>query len=228
MPIRQQHQERRLKGKMDIVICLDATGSMESCIEQLKSNLSAFITNLTTRSGSQQIVPDWRARLIYFRDLDADSEAMVGFDFVNSEEELRQQINQVRAVGGGDDPESILDAIYTAIAKSDWREGVLHAVIAFTDAPPKEKLHQTTVEEGEDTSVGNIINRFTADKYSRLWVFCPSHDIYKELESIPRSNITYVDSQGDVYEGLKNLDFNKLLQELGKTLVVSASEIVKA
>ncbi|MBP6059262.1 MAG: VWA domain-containing protein [Candidatus Saccharicenans sp.] len=228
MPIRQQPQERRLKGKMDIVICLDATGSMESCIEQLKNNLSTFIGNLTIKSGSQQIAPEWRARLIYFRDLDADSEAIVGFDFVNSEEELSRQINQVRAEGGGDDPESILDAIYTAIAKSNWREGVLHAVIAFTDAPPKERLHKKTIEAGEDASVGNIINKFTADRYSRLWVFCPSNEIYKELEAIPRSNITYVDSQGDVYQGLSNLDFNKLLQELGKTLVVSASEIVRA
>ncbi len=228
MPIRQQPQERKLKGKMDIVICLDATGSMESCIEQLKNNLSTFIGNLTIRSGSQQIVPDWRARLIYFRDLDADADALVSFDFVNTENELRQQIDQVRAEGGGDEPESILDAIYTAIAKSKWREGVLHAVIAFTDAPPKERLHEKTVEAGEDKSVGNIINKFTADKYSRLWVFCPKNQVYSELEAIPRSNITYVDSQGDVYEGLKNLDFNKLLQELGKTLVVSASEIIRA
>jgi hypothetical protein len=228
--IQQQPKERRIKGKMDIVLCIDATGSMEPCIEELKKNLRTFIDSLNVPYSSQQVKIDWRARVIYFRDLDVDPEALKEFDFVNSVDELKKQIESIKAEGGGDEPESFLDAIYTAIAKSKWRDDTLHAVVAFTDAPAKDKLHSSTIEAGQDPTVGTVINAFTMDKYSRLFVYCPNHKIYNELEKIPRSSFNYIGSPGEekVYEGLRNLDFSKLLQELGKTLVVSASEVIKA
>jgi len=227
MPIQQQPKERKLKGVMDIVLCIDATESMTPCIDQLKENLKTFIDSFDVSAGSQQIIPNWRARVIYFRDLNVDDEALKEFPFVNTVEDLKQQINSIEAKGGGDQPESILDALYIAITKSDWREKALHAVIAFTDAPPHNELHPSILEPGQDTSIATIINAYVNDKYSKLWVYCPSHEKYKELQLIPRATIDYIDHSGDVYEGLINLDFDKLLKELGKTLVVSASEILK-
>lgn len=230
MPIQQQPKERRVKGKMDIVICIDATGSMEPCIEELKNNLKNFIDSFNVHFGKTQITPDWRARIIYYRDLDVDSDALKEFPFVNTEEDLKRQIEQVKAEGGGDEPESALDALYTAIAKSEWRDGVIHAVILFTDAPSKKELHQSTVESGQDRSIATVINAFVADKYSKLFIYCPEADVYKELERIAGANVKYVGSIKDksVYEGLKNLDIQSLLEQLGKTLVISASEVVKA
>lgn len=229
MPIQQQPRERRIKGKMDIVICIDATGSMEPCINELKNNLKNFINSFNVYFGKNQIVPDWRARIIYYRDLDVDKEALKEFPFVSSEDELKRQIDLVEAEGGGDEPESALDALYIAISKSEWREGVLHAVILFTDAPSKGQLHDSTVEPGQDRSINTVINAFIADKYSKLFIYSPEHEVYEKLKDIPGSVINYVGSVEDksVYEGLKNLDFQELLQQLGKTLVVSASEVIK-
>jgi hypothetical protein len=227
--MQQQPKERRIKGKMDIVLCIDATGSMEPCIEELKNNLKTFIDSFNVPYTSQQVKIDWRARVIYFRDLDVDPEALKEFDFVSSVDELKKQIESIKAEGGGDQPESFLDAIYTAIAKSKWRDGVLHAVIAFTDAPPKSELHHSTVEEGQDRSIATVINAFLMDKYAKLFVYCPMHEIYKELGKIRNSIIKYVGNPGEesVYQGLKNLNFKELLQELGKTLVISSSDVIK-
>ncbi len=228
MPVIQQPQKREIKGIMDIVICIDATGSMKPCIDALKDNLRTLIQNLTVQKGSQEIKPDWRARVIYFRDLDVDAEALKEFSFVNSEDELRKQIESIKAEGGGDEPESFLDALYTAVAKSQWRDNALHAIIAFTDAPPKEKMHSSTIEPGQKDDVGEVINALLRDKYQKTWIYCPTHYIYKELEKIPNVFLNYVDEKGDVYEGLKNINFPELCKELGKTLAVSASEVIKA
>ena len=230
MPIQQQPKERRIKGRMDIVICIDATGSMKPCIEELKNNLKNFIDSLRVHFGESQITPDWRARIICYRDLDVDAEALKEFPFVNTEEELKNQIDQIEAKGGGDEPESALDALYTAIAKSKWRDNVLHAVILFTDATAKGELHEKTVEPGQNRGIGTVINAFIADKYSKLFIYAPEHSVYDNLKMIPGSNVYYVGSPEDpsVYEGLKNLDFRNLLEQLGKTLTVSSSEVLRA
>jgi hypothetical protein len=67
------------------------------------------------------------------------------------------------------------------------------------------------------------------DKYAKLFVYCPMHEIYKELGKIRNSIIKYVGNPGEesVYQGLKNLNFKELLQELGKTLVISSSDVIK-
>ncbi|MBI5409175.1 MAG: VWA domain-containing protein [Nitrospirae bacterium] len=227
MTIQQKAKQQKIKGVMDIVFCIDATGSMQPCIDAIKSNLATFVSNLTVETGRKQIVPDWRARIIYFRDLNADKDALkADYPFVSSEGELRKQIDDIAAEGGGDAPESILDALYVALSKSEWRDNALHAVIAFTDAPPIETLHATMVEPGQDKSIATVINAYVSDKFSVLRVFCPEHPVYEELKDIPRSTFEYVDkSAGDVYEGLKNLKFDEIFQVLAKTLSLSASEV---
>lgn len=229
MPIEQKPSKRTIKGVMDIVLCIDATRSMEPCINELKNNLKNFIDSISsTILDGQQVTPDWRARVIYFRDLDADKEAIRDFPFVSTSNALKTQLESIKAEGGGDAPESFLDAIYLAITKSEWRENALHAVIAFTDAPPKEQLHTSTIESGQDPSVATVINAFTRDKYQRLFVYCPTHYIYKKLETIPKSIFTYVDTQTSVYNGLKNINFKDIMETLGKTLTLSSSEVLRA
>ncbi len=227
--ILQQPIKRKIKAKFDIVFCVDATGSMQPCIDQLKNNMQTFVDSFLAEKGQTQFVPDWRARVIAFRDIEADGEefGLEGSNpFVSDVHSLKNQIERIEAKGGGDTPENILDALYVAITKSDWREGVLHVVIAFTDAPPKQ-LHASTVEPGQARDVSTVIQAFSRDKFQRLWVFCPRDKVYEELSFIPKSQIIFVDEQGsDVYTGLKNINFSSLLSQLAKTISISAGETI--
>ena len=112
-----------------------------------------------------------------------------------------------------------------AIKKSEWRPNAKHSVIVFTDAPAKPEMHSSTVESGEDKTVGNILHSFANDRLSMLYIYAPKENnpIVGELEMIPRSKIYYVDEHGDKYEGLKNLDFQKVLEDLAKTISGSST-----
>src|SRR5262249_22800501 len=50
-------------------------------------------------------------------------------------DEFRKQVRRLRALGGGDEPESSLDAIVTA-ARQTSRKGALRILLLITDAPP--------------------------------------------------------------------------------------------
>src|SRR5258708_10316211 len=52
-----------IRGVADIVFLIDATGSMEPCIESLKANIGTFIDSLVTGgTNAPSPVKDWRAK----------------------------------------------------------------------------------------------------------------------------------------------------------------------
>src|SRR5207253_10259760 len=68
-------QRPKAKGVVDIVFLLDATGSMQPCIDALKDNIAKFIDSLTEGGPNNQLpVRDWRGRVVGYRDLPADGD----------------------------------------------------------------------------------------------------------------------------------------------------------
>ena len=76
--------------------------------------------------------------------------------FVSEPAQIREQLNRLRATGGGDEPESLLDAIYkvATVGQSDkegqtvgpykwrYRSSAARVVIIFTDASyPRDDVH---------------------------------------------------------------------------------------
>ena len=61
--------------KIDLVFCVDATSSMKPCIDALKANMKAVVTEklpglIETKGGNWN--PDLRYRLVGFRDCEQD------------------------------------------------------------------------------------------------------------------------------------------------------------
>ncbi len=146
-------QKKKIAGVVDVVFCIDCTGSMQPCIDGLKANVGRFVETLKepvqVDSNTVVKVQDWRARIVGFRDFDEDAEPLVAdFEFVPEAEALRRQLGdpRIQATGGGDEPESALDAIYVAATQSDWRrEGESRRfIVVFTDAPTKPELSPKT------------------------------------------------------------------------------------
>lgn len=137
---------------VDMVFCIDATGSMEDfsgsqkkIINMVKQNAVNFygdFNRIMTEKGKK--VRQLRVRIIAFRDYIADGEhAMMVTDFFNlpqDTESFEACINSIHAEGGGDLPEDGLEALAYAI-KSDWtNEGAKkrEVIVVWTDAGTHE------------------------------------------------------------------------------------------
>ena len=127
---------------VDIVMCIDATGSMGPILKQVKENALNFYNQFAdAMEENQKSVEQLRVKIIAFRDFGADFAApLMESEFFNLPEEaeaLRDFVGSIKAKGGGGDgPESALEALALAL-KSDWTQGGSkrrHAVIMFTDA----------------------------------------------------------------------------------------------
>ena len=109
---------------VDIVMCIDTTGSMQHLINQVKLNTLRFYEDfVTTMTRKQKTVDTLRVMVIAFRDFYVDGEAALKVSpFYRLPEEsagFAAFVNGLRADGGGDDPETSLEALALAL-KSAW------------------------------------------------------------------------------------------------------------
>jgi len=207
----------RPKGIADVVFCIDSTGSMAPCIDGVKEHVQNLVEGFTS---NQEIVLDWRVRLIEYRDLNQDEE-IVPYPFTTDIEEFRKQVQGLTATGGGPEPESTLDAIFVAL-KSEWREPCNKCVVVFTDAPCHDELHPSTVESGQARDIEEVKNQIWANK-ARVFLYAPDFQAYRELATVPR--VLY---EPVAATGLAGVDFAKLLEMLGKTISASTRPIQAA
>ncbi len=129
----------KLDYNVDIVMCIDATGSMGSLLETVKKNALKFYDDLTSAMALKgKYVEELRVRVVAFRDYLADGEnAMLATDFYSlpSESgEFAELVGSLKPFGGGDDEEDGLEALAYAI-KSDWTKAAhsRHVIVVWTD-----------------------------------------------------------------------------------------------
>lgn len=217
MPIEQK--QTKVKGVADIVFCIDTTGSMQNCIDGVKANIHNFATSIKNASANVKV--EWRARILGYRDFNVDSDYLLNdFDFVSSSEELQSQLDKVIADGGGDAPESTLDAIAYAILKSNWRIPCQKIVVVFTDAPTIPNLHSKTKTELGIPDDIEVFKQTLMEKHVKLFLFGPKDPIYDEFSKVSRTVIKQYD---DIEDGLQNVDFKSIMDMIGKTVSDVAS-----
>lgn len=142
MPISRGAAGQGLDYNVDIVMCIDATGSMASIIDEVKANALSFYQKFVDEMEAQsppKSVQQLRIKVVVFRDYGVDSQPMVESKFFVLDEEseaFHNFVNNIEASGGGDEPENSLEALAIAM-KSDWvRTGSVrrHVIIMYTDA----------------------------------------------------------------------------------------------
>lgn len=140
MPIGGKIGSQGMDYSVDIVMCIDATGSMSSIIEDVKKNALSFYQKFVDAMEVEgKRVQQLRIKVITFRDYGADSEPMLESKFFVLDEEsgdFHDFVNSIEASGGGDEPENSLEALALAM-RSDWvKTGSVrrHVIIMYTDA----------------------------------------------------------------------------------------------
>ena len=95
---------------VDIVMCIDATGSMSPIIEEVKANAISFYEQFVNcMEEADKDVAQLRIKVIAFRDYGCDSEPMIQSEFFvlpDQNEDFRSFVDSIKATGGGDGPEN--------------------------------------------------------------------------------------------------------------------------
>ena len=126
---------------VDIVMCIDGTGSMRPIIDEVKANALSFYQKFVdAMEENDKKAEELRIKVIVFRDYGCDDKPMEESEFFTlpaQTEEFNNFVKGIEVAGGGDIPENALEAIALAL-KSKWTVGGnkrRHAILVFTDAP---------------------------------------------------------------------------------------------
>ncbi len=197
----------KTKGVADIVFLIDVSGSMAPVIDALRRNIEVFIDSLSgVDANNAAPVKDWRAKVVGFRDAEHDRDWFQDHPFVRDAVALKAQLGSLRAEGGGDEPESLLDALYKLStmeatpkgAQSEeatrwrYRSDAARVVIVFTDATFRETMSIPEAKGGALQDVANVVmaNRII------LSIFAPNFEVYDRLSQIDKSEWEVVEYEG--------------------------------
>lgn len=133
-----------VKYAVDLVMCIDATGSMGHLINEVKSAALSLYEKLEAKMEERQKkIDQLRAKVIVFRDYYVDSadKAMVCSKFFDLRTEISafaDFVSRIEATGGGDEPENGLEALALAL-NSEWEKAQdfqrqRYVVVVWTDA----------------------------------------------------------------------------------------------
>lgn len=115
-------------ASLDILILLDATGSMSSIIDGVKTNINDLVVKIMEKEQGSLI----RLGIVAYRDYD-DAPIYECFDFSEDIEAFKMFLGMLEAKGGGDDAEDILTGFEKAI-EMNW-QGDARMIVHFADAP---------------------------------------------------------------------------------------------
>ena len=236
----------KAKGVADIVFVVDISGSMAPCIDALRKNIEAFIDSLSHGDGNNVApVRDWRGKVVGYRDIEsAESEGLpwvVDNAFVRVLGALRSQLSALKAEGGGDEPESLLDTLFKVASmpampkgaqsedadKWRYRSDAARVVIVFTDASFKETM---SIPEAKGGSLQDVANVVMANRII-LSLFAPNFEGYDRLSQIDKSEWEAVEFDGlSPQEALKKftsdpVNFRNTLKQLAASVSRSAETV---
>lgn len=225
-------EKYQLSYHVDMVLCIDATGSMRHVIDFVKENALHFYRDVTeTMQKKNKQISQLRVRVITFRDYLADGErAMMSSEFFTlpqDEQKLSDSVHSISAAGGGDIPEDGLEALAYAI-RSEWtRDGIKkrHIIVMWSDAPTHEigfGKNAPWYPEGmakdfdelslwwEDEQLGGAMD----ENAKRLLIFAPDAREWNRISS-EWAQVIHVQT---VSEGLGELDYQQVIDAICNTI----------
>ncbi len=222
------------KRNIDVVFCIDGTGSMVPCIENVKNNARRFHMEFASAMidlGSE--IDSMRVKVIVFRDYKDDgASAMVEspfFELPADDADFAKYMSDIAAGGGGDAPENGLEALYLAM-KSDFTTGSKdrQVIVLFSDADALDlKARESAAGYPADmvdedgfirtwACIGQDASLKLREKNKRLVIFAPEGTKYQDLnKKLNRSIFEPV----NMSTGLADIDFKDII----KIIAASAS-----
>lgn len=228
----------QLTYNIDLVICIDVTGSMAPVMNVVKENTRRLAEDLQNKLEEKDKHPTTiRARVVAFGDLAVDPSPIRASDFFtllpsNQTAEFERFVRELTPSGGGDIPESGLEALSIALS-SDWTQDgnkQRHVVVMFTDAPAHRLEDRVgTVPPEFAASVPSSLNELTDGWESeqggfarllkntarRLVIFAPDDYPWPTVGDNWSQTVFFPSKAG---EGLRDLEYGQILEVLANSI----------
>lgn len=119
--------------RVEVVFCLDTTGSMTGLIEGAKQKIWSVVNQI----ASGKPTPEVRVGLVAYRDR-GDAYVTQIHDLTTDLDEVHKNLKTFVAAGGGDAPESVNQALNDSVRRIKWSDekDTLRIVFLVGDAPP--------------------------------------------------------------------------------------------
>jgi hypothetical protein len=135
--------EKEKDKDVDIVICLDTTGSMRPHIDAVRGQLIPMLRQLVSEFAS------FRIGMVLFKDYN-DAYLTRVIPFTRDFNAFQRSLNGVRVSGGGDIPEAVYEALYDGATKFPWA-AESKIMILIGDAPPHPRPRGRITKQMVDT-----------------------------------------------------------------------------
>jgi hypothetical protein len=222
---------RGLQYAVDIAFCIDVTGSMTPILDRVKDNALRFYDdvqkNLTDKGKN---VDELRVRVIAFRDFKADGAAALQespfFQLPEEQGGFAEFVRGLVAEGGGDAPESGLEAVALAV-NSPWTtsgDRRRQVIVVWTDSPaqpltgapapppwtdkvPKDFSALTDLWENEQGVMGA--------SSKRLIIFAPDGPGWTDISGVWENVVHHPSKAG---EGLSEVDYGTIVDSIANSV----------
>jgi len=231
--VRKQHG---LAYAVDIVFCIDVTYSMEPVLENVKKSALTFRDRLeSVMREDGKVISQLRIKVVAFRDFaDNADDALEQSGFLNLPEqasEFAHFVQKLRPNGGGDIPESGLEALAVAI-DADWESGLdrrRHVIVVFTDAPahplgtPDAKA-ANTYPKGMPESLDELLEKWgythsqsatMENSAKRLVLFAPDCAPWMGIAEEWNRTMHFPSNAGD---GLEEFEMTEIINTIANSL----------
>jgi hypothetical protein len=222
---------RGMAYAVDIVFCIDVTGSMTPILDQVKGNALSFYddvqTNLTDKGKN---VAQLRVRVIAFRDFVADGAAALEESpfYILPEERaaFSEFVNGLVAEGGGDAPESGLEAVALAI-NSSWTtagDRRRQVIVVWTDQPaqpldaaslPADLASRVPADFSALTDMWEDEQGVMGSSSKRLILFAPDGPGWSDISAVWENVVHHPSQAGG---GLSEVDYGTIVDSIGNSV----------
>ena len=222
---------RGLSYAVDIVFCIDVTGSMTPILDAVKANALRFYDdvqhNLTAKGKN---VDELRVRVIAFRDFVADGELALQespfFGLPAEQAGFSDFVNGLLAQGGGDAPESGLEAVALAV-NSPWTnrgDRRRQVVVVWTDQPahpldpstlPAELRGRVPADFSALTDLWEDAQGPLGASSKRLILFAPDGPGWSDISGVWENVVHHPSQAGG---GLSEVDYGTIVDSIGNSV----------
>lgn len=157
------------KVGLDLVLVIDSTKSMQFVLDEVKEKLTELV------EAMHRMVPTSRVGIVVYRD-HGDEYLVKWSDLSFHTSKLHDFLTGVKAWGGGDWEEAVLDALDVAIHDLTWRKKSKKIVVLVGGSPPHpqevaavQELARTFRAEGGHVNAIDVTHRLHLEEQRYAW-----------------------------------------------------------